>query len=195
MNKYILLILCWIAYYIFHSLFATDFFKKKLLFLNKYYRLLYNVISILGFLALLLYTATIPPEWLFSSNSVTKFFGLMPTTYGILIIKKSFKSYSMKDFLGAAHLKSNYKEESFVSNGILKHIRHPLYLGTLLIICGFFIFSPSISNLIIMLVSISYIFIGIYFEEKKLVNMYGKQYQDYKKEVPMILPKSIKIFS
>jgi len=195
MNKYILLIFCWIGYYILHSLLATDFFKNQFLFLKKYYRLLYNIISIIGFLTLLLFTAMIPPDWLFTSNSVTKFFGLIPTTYGILIIKKSFKSYSMKDFLGTAHLKSNYKQESFASNGILQHVRHPLYLGTILIIVGFFIFSPSISNAIVMLISICYIFIGIYLEEKKLLIIYGKQYQEYKAEVPMIMPRSFKIFS
>jgi protein-S-isoprenylcysteine O-methyltransferase Ste14 len=36
-----------------------------------------------------------------------------------------------------------------------------------------------------------YIPIGIYFEEKKLIKMYGDQYVEYKKRVPAIFPNAL----
>jgi protein-S-isoprenylcysteine O-methyltransferase Ste14 len=194
MNKYILLIIYWVGYYTIHSLLASNFAKTHLAFFGRYYRLVYNIISILGFIAVLLYTAIIPPEWLFMRSGITKFFGLMPTTYGILIIRHSFRIYSIKDFLGTSQLKNDYKKEAFVTEGMLQHVRHPLYLGTLLIVCGFFLFSPSLANLLVMLITIIYLFIGIYFEEQKLLKVHGKAYRDYKEKVPMIIPRTIRIF-
>ncbi len=194
MNQYILLAIYWIGYFAIHSLLATAFAKRQLSFIEPYYRLFYNVVSLVGLLFLLFYTAIITPEWLFARNGISKFFGLMLATYGILVLKASFRVYSLKDFMGTAQLKEDYKEESFVKGGILEYVRHPLYLGTLLIVVGFFIFSPSVGNLIVMLITIAYLTIGIQLEERKLIKFYGESYKTYKENVPMIFPNSFRIF-
>jgi protein-S-isoprenylcysteine O-methyltransferase Ste14 len=33
-----------------------------------------------------------------------------------------------------------------------------------------------------------YLFIGIYFEEKKLIEVFGEKYEKYQQDVPMLIP-------
>ena len=194
MIKYLILVFLWIGYFAIHSLLASDIIKKRVSFIGKYYRLLYNILAVVGLFAILIYSAIIPAEWFYNKTTFRKFIGLMFATYGLFIIKRAFKSYNLKDFIGVEQLSNNYKNEKFKKDGILAYVRHPLYLGTILIILGFFIFSPSIANLISAIINICYLFVGIWLEEQKLTTMYGDDYKRYKKETPMLIPKKIKIF-
>ena len=69
---------------------------------------------------------------------------------------------------------------------IYKMVRHPLYLGMLLL----FWCSPTMTHdhLFFAEVMTAYIMIGIHFEEKDLVAAYGKDYLKYKAGVPMLVP-------
>jgi protein-S-isoprenylcysteine O-methyltransferase Ste14 len=73
-------------------------------------------------------------------------------------------------------------------NGIHRFVRHPLYLGTILFVCGLFFLFPTISNLIAVVLLIIYVLTGIVFEEKKLVKEFGKNYEEYILKVPMLIP-------
>lgn len=73
-------------------------------------------------------------------------------------------------------------------NGIHRFVRHPLYLGTILFVCGLFFLFPTISNLIAVVLLIGYVLIGITFEEKKLIREFGKNYEEYISKVPMLIP-------
>ncbi|MGB0495628.1 MAG: methanethiol S-methyltransferase [Kangiellaceae bacterium] len=74
----------------------------------------------------------------------------------------------------------------FVKPMLYKIVRHPIYLGWLII----FWCAPTMTaaHLVFTLVCTAYIFIGIYFEEADLVNEFGATYEDYQKEVPMVVP-------
>jgi protein-S-isoprenylcysteine O-methyltransferase Ste14 len=109
---------------------------------------------------------------------------MMLATFGVIVIRQAFKQYSLKKFVGL-----NKDEGVFIDEGILKSIRHPLYAGTILIVVGFFFFSPTLSTLVSMICIFLYLPIGIYLEERKLVKKYGDQYLTYKKKVPMLLPR------
>ncbi|MEM1137900.1 MAG: isoprenylcysteine carboxylmethyltransferase family protein [Bacteroidota bacterium] len=194
MNQYIVLFLLWVGYYTLHSLLASAFIKKQLCFFGKYYRLVYNIIAIIGLVYILFYNAFIPQEWLIKKTNFSNFIGLMFTTYGLFIIRYAFRSYSMKDFLGFAQLSKDFSNEDFKKEGILAYVRHPIYLGSILIFLGYFIFLPNLGNLIIFITTTAYIFIGIVLEEKKLVKIYGDTYRQYSKRTPMIFPKKIKLF-
>jgi len=72
--------------------------------------------------------------------------------------------------------------------GIHRFVRHPLYSGTILFVWGLFFISPMLNNLIAVILLTAYVLIGITFEEKKLVKEFGKKYQEYIGEVPMLIP-------
>lgn len=185
-----LLIIFWVIYYILHSVFAHNSVKKAFYktfkMSSKVYRLVYVLFSVVGLMYILYFTATQKHHY-FWSGSLTKFFGLMLTTYGLFIIREAFKNYHAKAFFGLA----SPEEESkiLVTDGMQKHIRHPLYAGTLLLMMGFFLFMPTQENLITVVMSAIYIFIGIYLEEKKLTETFGNEYEKYKDKTPMLIPK------
>jgi len=73
--------------------------------------------------------------------------------------------------------------------GLHSYVRHPLYLGTFLLIWGFFLIFPYGSLLITNVIITLYTLLGTVYEEKKLMRVFGEKYARYKKEVPMIFPK------
>ena len=101
-------------------------------------------------------------------------------------MKIAFKSYDTKAFLGIGSME---KEEDFRTDGLLQHVRHPLYSGLILLLIGYFFFNPITSTGFSGGMMILYIIIGIQFEERKLIKRFGDKYIVYKKKTPMLIPK------
>jgi len=64
--------------------------------------------------------------------------------------------------------------------------RHPLYLGFVIMLWS----TPvmTVTHLAIAVLLTSYIFIAIQFEERDLITHFGEKYQNYKNQVPMLIP-------
>ena len=186
---YLYLITFWVLYFVLHSSLATFKAKELLSLKTNTHRILYNILSIIGLLAILFWMAIQDVHYFWMQTTVSKFIGLSIATFGILVLKKAFKLYSTKQFLGL----EPSKEQKLIREGILNTVRHPIYTGTIFLTIGYFIFSPHDLNLISALCLIFYICIGIQLEERKLIQLFGNQYLDYKKEVPMIFPKNFNL--
>ncbi len=73
-------------------------------------------------------------------------------------------------------------EEELVSTGIYSKIRHPMYVGLILLHTGYpLIFKSFIACLSTVLWS-AFIFTWKYFEEKNLERQFGKKYIEYRKK-------------
>jgi protein-S-isoprenylcysteine O-methyltransferase Ste14 len=72
------------------------------------------------------------------------------------------------------------------TGGIYGLVRHPIYLAMYL-----YIFLAGISTASLMLIAFStaYLVFGIYFEECKLIALYGEEYRAYRRRVPCIIPR------
>jgi protein-S-isoprenylcysteine O-methyltransferase Ste14 len=192
---YLTLALLWLAYFVLHSLLAANrlkaFLKAKMGSAARYYRLLYNLVATITILPVLLYNALISRHLLLPASwkDILTVIGLILATYGILILRMAFRQYSLKDFLGFRQVKEGEQEEPFSRDGILAVVRHPLYTGGLLILLGFWIFSPTLANLVTVMMLTAYILIGIRLEENKLIEQYGEEYRQYQQEVPMLIPR------
>lgn len=68
-----------------------------------------------------------------------------------------------------------------VTEGIYSKIRNPMYLGFIIWIVGFPIFTRSLITLLSSIIWISYIFLWKIIEEKELVKKY-ENYREYKKK-------------
>ncbi|HVT86211.1 MAG TPA: isoprenylcysteine carboxylmethyltransferase family protein [Chitinophagaceae bacterium] len=194
MNKVIIIGSLWTLYCLLHSIMAATAFKKGIQILfgksYRYYRLFYNLFSTVTLLLILLYQLSFSSPLIFIPNLITRIAGITITALGAWImticIAKYFKQES--GFLWLSPEASTEKTELYIS-GIHEFVRHPLYLGTLVFIWGLFTIFPSAVNLVAVCVITIYTLIAIRFEEQKLIAEFGEAYKEYKRNVPMIIPK------
>jgi protein-S-isoprenylcysteine O-methyltransferase Ste14 len=146
------------------------------------------MLSIFGLIALLYLNGSIESEYFFPNEGVMRYISLIFTAFGVILIQLAFRQYSLKAFLGLEQEKDGLLQ----TEGILKSVRHPIYSGIVLIVIGFFVFIPNLPTLISCLCIFGYLPIGIYLEEQKLIKHYGESYLKYKKQVPALIPRTLK---
>ena len=182
---HLILFLGWLLFYGLHSLMATEKAKSIVPIGPQLYRLFYNAVSLILFFVLLFLGALIPSYLVFAPSGISNYSGLMLAATGLFVIKRAFRNYNFKSFMG---LKKNLSDD-LKKDGLQSSIRHPLYTGTLLIVIGYFLFNPQFTSLTILLALTVYLPLGIFWEEKKLIKIYGEEYLKYRQEVPALFPK------
>jgi len=122
---------------------------------------------------------------LFKTSLATKLPAVGLGYAAFVVFKQSAKLYDLKAFIGL----KQYEENRLKTSGILAYMRHPFYTATILLGIGFWLWTPTNTNLIMVLSWFAYLPIGIWLEEKKLLNEFGEAYRQYKKNVPALIPK------
>jgi len=82
-----------------------------------------------------------------------------------------------------------HRPEKVISTGIYSRIRHPQYFGAILSHIGITILLSSLYSLLSTPLIIFLIYLFSWKEEKELIREFGKEYEVYKKKVPMLLPR------
>lgn len=75
-------------------------------------------------------------------------------------------------------------------SGVYSWVRHPMYLGTLVFLLGFFFAVPSLFSLAVLIVFFSLYDKMATHEENDLIKMLGDEYAAYQKRVPKWVPRS-----
>jgi len=178
----------WILYCVLHSVLASQGVKSKVpQRIKKWYRLWYTIFSFVSLAALLYYQVSIVTMELFKLNTPIFILGILLSFSGLVLMLVCIKKY----FIHLSGLRSlvieKYSNQLQIT-GVHKQVRHPLYLGTFAFIWGWFLIAPYLSLWIANVIITTYTLIGIELEEKKLVAEFGKDYEEYRKKVPKLIP-------
>ncbi len=176
-----------------HSLMVRASFKKwiKRFFTEANVRVTYTLLSSL-FLAMIiiLWQPINIYIWHFQEGFGYWFFTILYFVGWIVAVVSTF----LIDHFALFGLHQAYKEfrglkepdSHFQIKGFYQFVRHPIQAGTILGIWA----TPqmSLGHLLFAITFTIYILIGLYFEERDLIKEFGKEYEEYKKRVPMLIP-------
>ena len=186
------LILAIAVWGVFHSLLASIGIKDLFLraFGNgfmKFYRLFYNVYAVISFLPVLYLMATLPDRILYQVPAPYDYLMRVGQGASIFLLFVAAFQTDLLSLMGVRQLLEAEEEKGkLVKGGLYAYVRHPLYTFSLL----FLWFSPNLSlNSFIVYVALTvYVFVGIYFEERKLIREFGQEYILYRSMTPMLIP-------
>jgi hypothetical protein len=117
---------------------------------------------------------------------------------GLILIILPFKYINILEFTGISQFFSYIKGKKIsgdleglnlkglITDGIFGYVRHPLYLGSFLIIT--FNPSPDINKIALIIAADIYFIIGGIIEQQRLVKIFGDEYIEYMKIVPAFFP-------
>ncbi|MCX8030917.1 MAG: isoprenylcysteine carboxylmethyltransferase family protein [Thermodesulfovibrionales bacterium] len=124
---------------------------------------------------ILRYTLTLSP--------FLNLFGAFLFFVGIILHIWTAKLLSLWGLIGVPEILPK-KKGSFVSSGPFSIIRHPTYFAHTLIFIGAFLLTEFIAVGILALFDFIMVHVFVIpFEERELLNRFGKVYEDYKKRV------------
>ena len=196
------LILAVLLWGLLHSFLAT--LKAKAFVLHwfgesvaRFYRLAYNLLAGLSFLAVLVIAAVTPSRRLYLVPlpwSALMGFGEF---LAVVMLVVGFRQTDAWEFLGLRQLMgaASSKEPEgplettqgqLVTSGLYHYVRHPLYTAGLA-----FIWLLPVMTINVLAINIAltvYIVVGTYFEERKLRSEFRQEYSDYAEATPMFIP-------
>lgn len=182
-----------------HSILASlkfkEFIRKQFGKAIAFYRLFYNLISLVT-LYLIWEYAPHPSTRVYRLSPPFDYLVLIPQFLSLAGIIWCFHYISAKEFLGLSQierfLNNEYSDEeldeklTFRIEGPYKYSRHPIYFFSFVFLL--FRAEMDLFYLTVVICFIAYFYIGSVYEEKKLIKIFGKAYEDYQKEVPRIFP-------
>ncbi|GAB1421281.1 hypothetical protein MASR2M15_14360 [Anaerolineales bacterium] len=194
-----LIILFMLIFGTIHSLTARHSTKEKVRAMlgerlyEGWYRLFYNLLSVLLLIPpfLILFTEKSPILW--SVDGVVKIIFIGIQLLGMVGLLLSILQIDGLRFMGLTQLSAYLQNkalplplEPLQTQGVYALVRHPLYLFSMIVLW----FMPEVSaNYFVIALSISiYFIIGSIFEENQMLRYYGQSYQDYRRKVPRLLP-------
>ena len=185
------LILSIIVWGFVHSLIASLGFKDLMLhaFGNgfmKFYRLLYNVFSVISIAPVFYLMVVLPDQHFYQIPTPWSYVMLIGSGLSVLFLIVTVLQTDVLSFVGLRQLFQEERSGKLVTRGFYRMVRHPLYTFGLLAL--WLSSSVSVNAFVVYLGLTIYILVGIYFEERKLLREFGQAYADYKSVTPMLIP-------
>ena len=173
------------------SLTVTHYLKQKVPDQYRYYRLFFNFIAVLTLIPVIWYKYSLQTEAIFNWAGYLRVVQVILICTGIALFFLGAQKYDFRRFLGLSQLNETKSSIGLTqsgeldTSGILSVVRHPWYTGLLLVLWA----RPmDISTLVLNSVFTTYLFVGAYLEERKLLNEFGETYKQYQNNVSMLFP-------
>ncbi len=190
---FVALALLWACYYGVHSLLATGRVKaavaRRWPGAPRFYRLGYNQLSVWGFLAAWhwqesLSAPALPrPPWLAAG-------GVVLGAVGLGLAVAALRGYDLGEFAGWKYVRrAGLPTGALRTFGLNAWVRHPLYLGVLMLVAGAWLVAPTWPRAVFGLVTWAYVLVGLRWEERRLSAAFGPAYGAYRRGVPALWPR------
>jgi len=187
----------WIAWCAMHSILidplVVKYFKNSMGGRAVYYRLTYNVLSLLTLLPLLVITWIDRGDVVFAWSGWTVLIRLFLFLGAMVCFLGGAKGYDLQNFLGLKQIREGRESllmgdhQSFSEAGVFGFLRHPWYLGTFLFVWSIF-GTYYEKNFACVLILSCYLVLGTYLEERKILAEHGDMYRAYQARVSMFFP-------
>ncbi len=193
--EYLILALIWITFCALHSALisvtVTAYLHRKLGNTYRFYRLFYNIFSIVTLIPVIIFSLSIKQEPFFAWDGYLLLVKYLLLFTGIFCFVMGARHYNFGQFSGLAQIKEGTSHNlindygKLSSDGILGAVRHPFYAGTFpLLWSGDLDVTALITNIILSI----YVLIGTLLEERKLILEFGDAYRQYQQSVSMLFP-------
>ena len=158
----------------------------------RFYRILFNLVSIVTLVPVLIYSDSLRGELFFTWSGAWRPVQLGLALAALALFYAGGRHYDLRQFLGIRQVSEHESAKGLTetgtldTSGILGVMRHPWYTAAILIVWA----RPlDLAALVTSTVLTAYLFIGTVLEEKKLVAEFGEEYRIYQEQVPMFFPK------
>jgi protein-S-isoprenylcysteine O-methyltransferase Ste14 len=158
---------------------------------DKLYRFSYNVFALASFFPIAVMLYTFPDRPLYNIPSPWIYLTVVLQGLAAIVLMAAVVQTGPLEFMGLEQLTEvgESKPPVLMTDGLYALVRHPLYSGILVFI--WLIPEMTVNRLALIAVLTVYIFIGAYFEERKLLKDFDPAYAEYKARVPMLIPKIV----
>jgi protein-S-isoprenylcysteine O-methyltransferase Ste14 len=198
------IILIFLAFALIHSTTVSIRFKHLCLrlfgetFMRVWYRFLYVLVSVITVAVAFHYIHTVPDRMIWRAPEWLKWYFYLIQAGAFIFGAAAFQYLDGLEFMGlrqvwrylakgmvAGNLEG-LTEKGLATSGVYGMVRHPLYLAGMIILT----FNPNVSvaSLLITVLGDVYFLGGIFIEERRFLKIFGDQYREYQKRVPMLLP-------
>ena len=194
-TQYLILSLLVIAWCVLHSamisISVTEYLKKRLGSKYRFYRLFFNLIAILTLIPVALFVSSIRTQAIFHWDGYLRIGQVFLLVIAFWLFFLGGRHFDIRQVLGIKQIKERTSNKAITdtgeldTSGILGITRHPWYLATIVLIWAR---KLDVSAILVNLILTTYLIVGTYLEEKKLVREFGEKYIDYQDRVSMLVP-------
>jgi len=193
----IVLVVASIMWGVVHSLLASHTVKDFIrglsgpLAFDRLYRFSYNFFALASLFPIASMLLVLPDRALYSIPAPWMYLTTIIQGLSLMLLVSTLMQTDPFDFIGLKQLTEigPARPPALVIDGWYAYVRHPLYLGSLVLI--WLIPAMTVNRLALIVVATLYFIIGAYFEERKLLRDFGGQYAEYRARTPMLFPKII----
>jgi protein-S-isoprenylcysteine O-methyltransferase Ste14 len=173
------------------SITVTEYVKKRLGSNYRYYRIFFNLVSILTLIPVALFAHSAQTPAIFDWSGYMRIGQVLILGLAVWFFLLGGRHYDIRQVIGIAQIRDGSADMAITdtgeldTSGVLKITRHPWYLATMLLIWAR---QMDVSAIIVNVILTTYLVFGTYLEEKKLVREFGDNYRNYQQRVSMLIP-------
>lgn len=167
-------------------------------FVRTWYRFLYTCFSVVTLIAAVAAVRMVPDAPVYEPSQLLVIIMRFIQLAAVIFAAQAFNGIDAIEFLGVRQAMRGVSgrggsgdmegitQTRLVKSGVYGIVRHPLYLAGIVVMT----FSPTLTRnrITVSILADLYFVFGAFIEERRYIRYFGREYLDYMKEVPRLLP-------